>query len=300
MILQVHRAIFAVLPAMRIANNTVGSIYDLYRAELSPLFGASEARAMARTVFQEAFGWDMVELDARRSAPLSESEVLKVYGPLMRMRAGEPLQYVLGRTWFMGMELLVAPGVLIPRPETEEMVDHILRSGRRFQRILDVGTGSGCIALALKKHLPLARVFGMDVSQEALSIARSNGERLGMDVGWVVQDVSAPGSDLPPDLDLVVSNPPYIPAREMETLDVHVRDHEPHLALFVDDADPLLFYRVIARKALDALLPGGELWFEGHHLHAEAVGDLIDSMGYQHVNVLRDLSGSTRFIHAIR
>lgn len=285
---------------MRIANNTVGSLYELYRTELSPLFGASEARAMARAVFHGAFGWDMIELDARRSAALSESEVLKVYAPLARLRSGEPLQYILGRTWFMGIELAVAPGVLIPRPETEEMVDLILRSGRMFRRIVDVGTGSGCIALALKKHRPLARIFGMDVSQEALSIARSNGERLGMDVEWTEQDVLEPDGAWPVDLDLVVSNPPYIPTKEMETLDVHVRDHEPHQALFVDDADPLLFYRAIAGKAMDSLIAGGELWFEGHHRHAEGVGQLLVTLGFQEVTVLRDLSGSTRFIRAIR
>lgn len=285
---------------MRIANNTVGSLYELYHTELSPLFGASEARAMARAVFQGAFGWDMIELDARRSAALSESEVLKVYTPLARLRTGEPLQYILGRTWFMGMELAVAPGVLIPRPETEEMVDLILRTGRSFGRIVDIGTGSGCIALALKKHLPASTVIGLDVSTEALTIARGNGERLGMDVEWMEQDVLRPASKLPSDLDLVVSNPPYIPAMEKGTLERHVREHEPHLALFVADDDPLLFYRVIAQQAMGSLVAGGEILFEAHHRHAGEVGQLLRALGYHHVNVLRDLSGSERFIHATR
>lgn len=285
---------------MRIANNTVGSLYELYHTELSPLFGASEARAMARAVFQGALGWDMIELDARRSAALSGSEVLKVYTPLARLRTGEPLQYILGRTWFMGMELAVAPGVLIPRPETEEMVDLILRTGRSFGRIVDIGTGSGCIALALKKHLPASTVIGLDVSTEALTIARGNGERLGMDVEWMEQDVLRPASKLPSDLDLVVSNPPYIPAMEKGTLERHVREHEPHLALFVADDDPLLFYRVIAQQAMGSLVAGGEIRFEAHHRHAGEVGQLLRALGYHHVNVLRDLSGSERFIHATR
>jgi len=285
---------------MRVATNTVGSLLDLYKAELSPLFGEPEARAMARTVLQQAFGWDRAELEVRRSTALSESELLKVYAPLTRLRMGEPLQYVLGRTWFMGMELYVAPGVLIPRPETEELVDLIQRSGRAFSRIVDVGTGSGCIALALKKLIPQAVVSGVDVSEEALVIAQRNSAALGLDVQWSAFDALDGAVRLPNGLDLVVSNPPYVPRSEEASLEPHVRDHEPHLALFVDDLDPLLFYRAIAEKAWNALIPGGTLWFEGHYLYADAVGTMLSSLGYTEVAVLEDLSGSPRFIHAIR
>lgn len=285
---------------MRVATNTVGSLLDLYRSELTPVFGASEARAMARAVFHEAFGWDMIELDAQRPMALSESELLKVYTPLTRLRTGEPLQYVLGRSWFMGMELNVAPGVLIPRPETEELIDLIHRSGRSYSRIVDIGTGSGCIALALKRLFPKAEVTGVDVSDEALTIAHRNGEALALDVHWSRLDVLDPTVTLPPSLDLVVSNPPYVPRSEEASLAPHVRDHEPHLALFVDDIDPLLFYRVIARKAWDVLHVGGELWFEGHYLHTDAVGRMLAAEGYTNVRVLHDLSGSPRFIHAGR
>ncbi len=285
---------------MRVATNTVGSLLDLYKAELSPLFGEPEARAMARTVLQQAFGWDRAELEVRRSTALSESELLKVYAPLTRLRMGEPLQYVLGRTWFMGMELYVAPGVLIPRPETEELVDLIQRSGRAFSRIVDVGTGSGCIALALKKLIPQAVVSGVDVSEEALVIAQRNSAALGLDVQWSAFDALDGAVRLPNGLDLVVSNPPYVPRSEEASLEPHVRDHEPHLALFVDDLDPLLFYRAIAEKAWSALIPGGTLWFEGHYLYADAVGTMLSGLGYTEVAVLEDLSGSPRFIHAIR
>ncbi|MBX2973348.1 MAG: peptide chain release factor N(5)-glutamine methyltransferase [Flavobacteriales bacterium] len=285
---------------MRVATNTVSSLLDLYRSELSPLFGVSEARAMAHTVFHEAFGWDRTELEAQRTTALSESELLKVYTPLTRLRTGEPLQYVLGRSWFMGMALSVAPGVLIPRPETEELVDLIHRSGRSYTRIIDIGTGSGCIALALKRLFPQAEVTGVDVSDEALAIARRNSEAHALDVRWSRLDVLDPAAVLPQGLDLVVSNPPYVPRSEEASLELHVRDHEPHLALFVDDADPLLFYRAIGRKAWDALVPGGALWFEGHYLHAEAVGEMLTGLGYSDVSVLQDLSGSPRSIRAVR
>lgn len=295
-----RRATFALPTKMRVATNTVGSLFDLYRSELGALFGAAEAKAMARIVFQEAFGWDAAHLDMHRSTALSESELLKVYTPLTRLRTGEPLQYVLGHTWFMGMKLHVAPGVLIPRPETEEMVDLIQRRGRTFKRIVDIGTGSGCIALGLKRSFPGAEVIAMDVSAEALTIARRNGTEQALNIDWQQCDVLSNEREFPRDLDLVVSNPPYVPRSEAGAMERHVLDHEPHAALFVDDADPLLFYRVIAQKARLAMVPGGEVWFEGHYRHSNAVGEMLLLQGYSKVEVLNDLSGSPRFIHAVR
>lgn len=285
---------------MRVSTNTVGAVLDLYRSELSALVGAAEARAMARLVFRSSFGWDAAELELQRGTALSESELLKVYTPLTRLRKGEPLQYVLGHTWFMGMKLQVGPGVLIPRPETEELVDLIHRSGRVFKSVFDIGTGSGCIALGLKKIFPYGEITGADVSEVALAIARCNGMEQGSEVDWRHFDVLSTGCDLPVGLDLVVSNPPYVPRAEEEEMERHVVDHEPHLALFVDDGDPLLFFRVIGEKALTALVPGGELWFEGHSEHAGQVGALLKQLGYAQVEVLNDLGGAPRFIHAIR
>lgn len=160
--------------------------------------------------FQEKFGWD-VAVEWRKKEALNESELLKVYTPLTRLRTGEPLQYVLGHVRFMGLTLNVAPGVLIPRPETEELVDMIGRQGREFLRVVDVGTGSGCIALALKQRFPSAEVTGMDISEDALRIARSNGVSNNMDVRWVHCDVLQAGTRFPDACDLIVSNPPYVP-----------------------------------------------------------------------------------------
>lgn len=285
---------------MRVADNTVGSVLDLYRSELAELHGAREATAMARSVFQEALGWDMAQLEWRKMETLSESELIKVYSPLTRLRAGEPLQYVLGHVRFMGLSLRVGPDVLIPRPETEEMVDMICNQGQAFKKIVDVGTGSGCIALALKKRFPMAEVIGLDISEGALRIARANAVSNGMDVRWEQCDVLLPGRSFPDGCDLVVSNPPYVPRSEEVTLAPHVRDHEPHGALFVDDADPVLFYRAIGEKAMPALRPGGELWFEGHHLYTREAASALRSIGYSDVVVIDDLSGSNRFIRAVR
>jgi len=285
---------------MRITDNTVGSMLDLYRSELIGRYDTREATAIARIVFQEAFGWDVAQLEWRKAYSLSGSELLKVYTPLTRLSIGEPLQYVLGHVQFMGLSLKVGPGVLIPRPETEELVDMIGRQGRVFQKILDIGTGSGCIALALKKRFPQAELVGMDISEEALRIARSNAVSNGMDVRWEQNDVLQVDSISADAFDLIVSNPPYVPRSEEPTLASHVREHEPHAALFVEDDDPVLFYRAIGQKATQALVPGGELWFEGHHLHTPEAAAVLRTMGFHDVTVIDDLSGSHRFIRAVR
>ncbi|MBL7940857.1 MAG: peptide chain release factor N(5)-glutamine methyltransferase [Flavobacteriales bacterium] len=285
---------------MRLADHTVGSLLELYRSELIGLYGAREATAIARAVFQGTFGWDTGQLEVHRTEVLSGSELLKVYAPLTRLRDGEPLQYVLGKVQFMGLSIRVGPGVLIPRPETEELVDMIGLQGRTFRRVVDVGTGSGCIALALKELFPQADVMGTDISEDALRIARANGEATGMDIRWVRSDVLHTDTAFPDACDLIVSNPPYIPRSEETTLAPHVRDHEPHGALFVDGDDPVLFYRTIGEKAARALVPGGQLWFEGHHLYTSAAATVLRSMGFLDVTVIDDLSGSDRFIRAVR
>ncbi len=286
--------------SLRIATNTVDAVLDQYQRDLSPLYTKGEVRAVACAVFHDKLGWDASELLLRRETTLSESELLQVYLPLKRLRTGEPLQYVLGQTEFHGLRIAVDPSVLIPRPETEELVDLIIRSRTATpQRILDIGTGSGCIALALKKAFPLAHVSGIDVSPEALATADRNAQANGIAVEWARMDVLDPAVDLKP-CDLIVSNPPYVPRSEEATLATNVREHEPHRALFVEDADPLLFYRVIGQRALTLLPSGGELWFEGHHIHAPAVGRLLEGLGYASVRVLNDLSGTHRFIHARR
>ena len=285
---------------IRVVVNTVQAVLDLYRRDLSALYPEGEVRAIIRAVFHDRLGWDSAELMARASASLSESELLRVHQPLKRLRAGEPLQYVLGHILFHGLRVRVGPQVLIPRPETEELVDLIIRSRRGPpRRIIDIGTGSGCIALALKKRFPAAEVTGIDASVEALAVAEANAGLNGLDAAWQRLDVLSEGVRLAAS-DLIVSNPPYVPLSEMDTLAPNVREHEPHLALFVDDADPLRFHRAIGKLALGALDTGGELWFEGHHLHVPAGADMLRGMGFAEARAMEDLSGLPRFIHARR
>lgn len=286
--------------SLRIATNTVAAVLDQYQRDLSPLYPKGEVRAIACAVFFDRLGWDASDVMIERDASLSESELLQVYLPLKRLRTGEPLQYVLGHIEFHGLRIKVDPAVLIPRPETEELVDMIIRSRPGGpKRILDIGTGSGCIALALKKAFPQADVTGIDLSPDALVVAEANARANDLQVTWQQADVLDLGQRLQP-CDLIVSNPPYVPRSEEASLAPNVREHEPHMALFVEDIDPLLFYRVIGQRALDLLPSGGELWFEGHHIHAPEVGLMLECSGYSEIQVLTDLSGAPRFIHARR
>lgn len=285
---------------MRTADNRVDTMLALYGSTLAGHYAEAEVRAIARAVFQHRLGWDAARLELVRGERLSESELLQVYQPLQRLRAGEPLQYVLGSVMFHGLDLEVGPGVLIPRPETEELVERIITSGSPPTVVADLGTGSGCIALALKRAFPLAEVHAIDISPDALAIAQRNAGRHGLEVHWHLADMLEPRFKLPEGTDLMVSNPPYVPRAEESTLTEQVRAHEPHVALFVENDDPLRYFHAIGRTAHDVLPRGGHLWFEGHYRHADAVGGFMRGLGFAQVDTIKDLSGNPRFIHAVR
>lgn len=285
---------------MRSADNRVISVLSQYREQLGGLYLDGEVKAIARTVFHDRLGWDPSQMEIRKFEPLSESDLLKVYLPLKRLRTGEPVQYVLGRVRFHGLTLRVTPDVLIPRPETEELVQLIIEAGHDLKFILDMGTGSGCIALALKNAFPDARVVGVDSSEAALVVAAGNSADHALQVEWVHADVLSAAFSIPSGVDLVVSNPPYIPREDEHTLAAQVSKHEPHAALFTPESDPLLFYRVIGDRAFKALSKGGQLWLEGHWMYASMVGELLEQVGFTTVRVLKDLSGKDRIIHAER
>lgn len=215
-----------------------------------------------------------------------------------RRASGEPVQYVIGHADFYGLRLAVTPDVLIPRPETEEVVERALAlvAGTGTPWVLDIGTGSGAIALAVKHARPDAFVLAADVSAPALEVARANAARLGLDVGFVHADALHPSfaDGVPPRFDLVVSNPPYVPAAERDGLQREVRDHEPAVALFVDDADPLAPYRALAGHASRLLAPGGWLVVETHADHGAAVAALFAEAGLADARIEPDLSGCDR------
>ena len=266
--------------------------------------GVEDARRTAEWIVEETTGADRVRLYATPGAPATPGAEERTGRLVERRLAGEPVQYVLGHADFYGLRLAVSPAVLVPRPETEEVVEEALRRVRDVPApwVLDVGTGSGAVALAVKHERPDAEVFAVDVSAGALAVARANAERLGLEVAFVEADALGPAlsASVPSAFALLVSNPPYVPESERAGLQREVRDHEPPLSLFVPDADPLVFYRALAEHAGRLLAPGGWLVAETHADHGAAVAALWAGAGLADAEVLPDLAGRDRIAVARR
>lgn len=275
---------------------TAQSAFRRLSDQLSACYDLREAQSIARIVVEDAFGFSPVSAQILDTTQLKELEAITA-----RLLKKEPVQYVLGRADFYGLKLEVSPAVLIPRQETEELVQLVLQSipsGRiTHLRLLDIGTGSGCIPIAVKKHRPEVEVWGLDVSQAAMETAFRNGVLNQVEVNWLQMDIldRAAWTYLRK-WDILVSNPPYIPGSEMHLVPDHVTQYEPHLALFVADADPLLFYRTILDFSLEHLNQGGRLFFELNEFNTREVADLARAAGYREVEIVRDLSGKERML----
>ena len=272
--------------------------------DLTPLYGAGEARSVAQIVFEDVFFTKKYAEKSFDEAETAEYERIRA-----RLLAGEPIQYVLGEADFFGYKFEVNPHVLIPRQETEELVDWALKWLRaapfpeRPLRVVDVGAGSGCIGLTLRLKRSDLHITSIDVSAEALAVAEKNARRHRLpeaDCSFVQGDAldTAVWASLP-SAHLIVSNPPYIPQSERRLMPARVLEHEPAGALFVSDEDPLLFYRVIAAFAKEKLLPGGALFFECNEFNASSVQELMIGMGYGSVTLRRDLSGADRMVMGV-
>ncbi len=267
---------------------------------LEGLLEGRELDQVLRMVFEDEFDWT----PTKPNRLLSESEQVRFTQIIQALSEHQPIQYILGAADFFGYVFKVNDAVLIPRPETEELVYWILetikKEGCRTGKILDIGTGSGCIPIVLKKKLSDSwELWGQDVSAAALAIARDNGERLQAEVNWIEADILDPTAwPLLSDLWGVVSNPPYIPPSEHSRMDEGVRLYEPALALYAPEEDPLLFFRVIAAYAKTALGKGGHLFFELNDTYASQVAGIVTSEGFVDVEILRDMQGFERMLRA--
>ena len=265
--------------------------------------GLDDARRAALWMLGEILGCGPARLMAYPEREATPQQAEAFAAMLARRLRREPLQYILGYTDFYGLRLRLTPAVLIPRPETEQVVEAALGvlEGRSEPRVLDVGTGSGCIALALKHERPDADVYACDLSPDALDVARTNAEAHHLAVTFFQADVLALDftDSIPAPFDLIVSNPPYVADDEAEGLAPEVRDYEPHHALFAG-SDPLRFYRAIVSHAEGLLTPCGLLVFETHAYHADAVGALVTGSGFVDVRLQHDLAGHPRIVTAHR
>ncbi len=279
---------------------TVDSLYRGIIAKMSSVVGAEEARSAADIIFEDVLGCDKVRRVTSGDRMLEDFTVEHVYDVVSRFVGGEPLQYVIGRARFYGLDFTVTPAVLIPRPETAGLIDEIVSDfgDRSDLRVLDCGTGSGCIAVALARNLRFPTVDAIDISDEALAVARENAADLGAKINFMHEDMLALKVPSAPLYDVIVSNPPYICDSERGGMDRRVLDYEPKQALFVPDDDPLRFYRAVARYAYAALKPSGKLYFEINPLYVSQLRAMLGALGFRDVDVSRDYKGNYRFCEA--
>ena len=283
---------------------------ELWR-RLTPLYDAGEAKAIVRLVLDECYGLSWADVLGGKVSELSANDQTELEKIMLRLEKGEPVQYIIGVADFCGRQFHVEPGVLIPRPETEELCRMVIEEREISQKgqsplceILDIGTGSGCIAITLALELPDAKVTAWDISDDALRTASANAKALGASVTFQHHDALDSSlftlhSSLPK-WDLIVSNPPYICRKEADGMDKNVLGYEPHEALFVPDDDPLLFYRAIARYATKALKPNGKLFFEINPLYADDLTRLLGEMLCYNAEILNDQFGKPRFLKATK
>lgn len=270
------------------------------RENLAPVHGRREANAMIRLIFYALKGWDATDILVRSDEELSPYMMDKINGILERLKKHEPLQYILGEAYFYGLRFRIVPGVLIPRQDSETIIDMIAKdNGKSDLRVLDIATGSGCIAIALARTLEFPQVSAVDISPRAISLARENAEALKVKVDFIRADIFSWQPD-PLSLDIIVSNPPYVDESEKADMEPNVRDYEPAEALFVPDDNPLVFYRRISAIAREALAPGGKLYLEINPRHADDIARLLSADGFSDVEISIDIHGSKRFASCVR
>ena len=269
------------------------------KQELANEYESIELSSLIAILLEHITGWNQIQQVLHKDEVLDANQQTALLEAVADLKKGKPIQYITNKAWFMGNELMVNENVLIPRPETEELVDWIIEYAtikNKPLQILDIGTGSGCIPISLILALPSCMIAGLDISETALHVAKQNATALNADISWLQEDILATAY-LPNNYDIIVSNPPYIPYKENANMQVQVKNFEPNIALFVTNEDPLIFYRLIARLGKQYLSPNGQLFFELHYDQGKALLALFDEMGY-HAELRQDMFGKDRMLRA--
>lgn len=301
---------------MKTSSNLVRDCRKYYAGELEKLYGSDEANALIMILLEHYFNIDRMKIALEPELRLSESELLTLHFAVKELLKNKPVQYIIGETEFCGMRFFVNENVLIPRPETQEMVEMIANIARRDNacvirtgfKIIDIGTGSGCIAISLAKLMPDSDVTAVDISEKALEVARKNAEMNEVNVHFVQADILNPFVEthdrtslhIDNQFDIIVSNPPYVCESEKSEMRANVLDYEPSTALFVSDNDPLIFYRKILEFAQKALKPDGEVWFEINEKFGKGMKNLCLEKGFKNVEIIRDFRERERILRARR
>ncbi len=292
---------------MQITSNTIQSVIAFYKKELVDIYTESELQNIIRWIF-EKLKINSSEIISNPDTRINESDLIKLEQMCFDLKKHKPIQYVLGESEFYGLKFKVDENVLIPRPETEELVERIKKDLERRvsdSAILDIGTGSGCISISIKKNIPSATVYALDISQDALDVAKFNAKQNNVAVNFFSADILAEkvaeiiliqtGGNK---WDVIISNPPYVLNSEKQSLHKRVIEFEPHLALFVEDTDPILFYRKITDLSLKILKKSGKIYFECHTNYTQSVQQMLVTAGFKDVYIHADMSGLARFVEA--
>ena len=277
-------------------------IKKIFYSELENVFEKNEIDTFIKRTAEEYLNLKPFELALNTDMFIEKPKEEMFLKAVSELKKEKPLQQILGKTYFYGLEFIIKEHVLIPRPETEELVDWIVNDNKLSPlglNILDIGTGSGCIAVSLAKNLPGSEVFAIDVSKEALIIARENAEKNNVEVGFIKMDILK-ARQLPSQFDVIVSNPPYVRTLEKNTIKKNVLEYEPHLALFVDDDDPLLFYDKISKLSINHLKEKGSLYFEINQYLGKELVELLKKNGLKKIELKTDFFGNNRFIKCIK
>jgi release factor glutamine methyltransferase len=285
-------------------NHNIRTIKDIkphLTRELIKIYPEPEINALATIIIRTLFGVSRLHAITQPQEPLSKKKVDEIIAICNELRSGKPLQYILGETSFYNCVIRVNPDVMIPRPETEELVDLIIKENRGYRgKILDAGCGSGCIAIVLAVNLPGTKVTGIDVSEGAIRISQENALLNNAVVTFLPGDILNPAFKSPGSTGIIVSNPPYILESEKAHIAKNVLDFEPHRALFVPDSDPFLYYRAILKIAEMVLIPRGKVYFEINEAMGPPITELLKSTGFSSVEVIRDINGKDRIVKGIK
>lgn len=271
------------------------------RKELAEIYSADEIDSLIFLIFEKLKGYSRTQFVLSKEKILTPEEQVKIDQIVLRLKNQEPIQYILGKTEFYGLPIYTVPGVLIPRPETEELVQWIIQENKLTNpNILDIGTGSGCIAVSLRKNIPESTVLACDISSVCLNAARRNAELNQTEVSVFKYDIltNSPETNFP-DLDVIVSNPPYVRETEKIRMEKNVLDYEPELALFVTDDEPLIFYTRIAEFSQVHLKNGGRLYFEINEAFGKECSEMLQEKGFTEISLKQDIHGKDRMIRSV-
>ena len=285
---------------MKVPSNLVKDIRNHYCEQLCSIYDKDEANAMILILLEHHFNINRVKMALEPQLRLSESEMLTFHFAVKDLLKNKPIQYIIGETEFCDLKFKVNENVLIPRPETSELVMKIVNSQRSTvngqQSILDIGTGSGCIAISLAKMISGSEVYALDISEKALEVAKENAVNNNVEVTFIHDDILSLKNKIDTKFDIIVSNPPYVRELEKAEMRDNVLNWEPHNALFVSDNNPLIFYRIILEFAKSHLKENGEIWFEINEFLGKEMTELCNEMGFSQVEVFNDFRGKERVL----